>query len=245
MIALFRAFSLDVNGLHQSLIVGHAVRGFGDALCPAAESATLIAESLERCLVQYGNTLRAASNEPASVFPKFDISQVIDQYGALQSASFANRQLMLSNPGLAKLLANTQGDRSGGPPPRADGSDGGEGPAAAKKQRTDSGGTDFFSLTPSTGDKFVRRCRDALVWRSQRDGSIMTWSEALIADWQKRTSQPLVAPRLDAILSSKASASLRAANAPGADPNQVIEPKGWAEVRDRHLLPDFRLPGRC
>ena len=79
------------------------------------------------------------------------------------------------------------------------------------------------------------------MWKAA-DGTTTAWKGALVAEWQKQTKKKDVTPRLDALLSSKPTAALRASLARGAKPDQVAEPQGWLATRDSFKLPDFRLP---
>ena len=193
-----------------------------------------------RDLRLYRDTVRAAVLLPDSGVPSFVIQQTEDTYRNLSAAADTNRGLVEANPGLQQQLSlrqNAPRPRDEPPHPRPK-----KGPPSPKKpraRRTDDG---YYDLDLHPGDRYVRVVGGNFVWRNAATSSLSAWKGAIVGEWQRLTKSKAI-PRLDAILSAKPSPELRAANAAGADPDQVVEPDGWLKVRDRFAISDFRLPG--
>ena len=241
--ALFEALSLDAASLRRlfGLVRGIRSVGAGDPFSAAENHARLLAEAAERDLRLYSDGVRAALHLPDAAVPPFVIQQTEETYRNLAAAADTNRGLVEANPGLLQQLSprpNAPRSRDENPRPRPKK----EQSQSSKKPRAKQPDDKYYDLPLHSGDRYVRVSGGNFVWRSAANSTFSAWKGAIVKEWQRLTKSKAI-PRLDAILSAKSSPELRAANAAGADPDQVVEPDGWLEVRDRFAIPDFRLPG--
>jgi hypothetical protein len=239
---LLRSMGQRAGGLDDFFKSFHSAEITYNPFANTGRMPSIACEEFGYMMTEYQRTVASSVAGNEEEYPEFQVESAVNRFEGEVSKARKHHEEVVEDPeGMGALASIARAGGLGLSRPL--------GSASATDEPPLKRATSEFDKLPVFGEDRNLRVYEAngnkmLCWRRRDNTTVDCWDFGVVTSWHNAVGDNGIKRimRADALLSIKSTPTARRANAVGATPEQVEEPKNWLQTREQFKRANFRLP---